>query len=282
MSGTGIVVGYDGSPGSEDALAWAAREALARQAELTVCLAQTPPYPAPATRDSAPDDETQPSAEQALAPALQLARELTAGAVVRPLIATGSPAAVLCECSAAAGLVVVGSRGRGGMPGLPIGSVSLQVAAHARGRVVVVRGDWQPVPGHSRLPVVIGTEGSPASEAAVTFAFEEAALRETYLLALCAIADDPGVLGAAGRIREDFEQLISRHERQHPGVAVRRQVSEGSARYALLEAAAGAQMLVVGARGRGGFAGMTLGSVSVAVVGYAVCPVGVVHAYDKD
>ncbi|HUZ52679.1 MAG TPA: universal stress protein [Streptosporangiaceae bacterium] len=275
MTGTEIVVGYDGSPGAEQALAWAAREARCRRSALTVCLARTPAYP------GAPPGNAQsgvaPGGEEALIPGLQLARDLMADGEVRPLIAAGPPAAVLCERSATAGMVVVGCRGRGGLPGLPIGSVALQVAAHARGRIVVVRGEWQPVPGLPPLPVAVGSDGSPASDAAVRFGFEEAGLRGTRLLAVCALADDPAVLSGARQIANDFERLISRHEQQHPDIAVRRQVSEGSARHALLEAAAGAQMLVVGARGRGGFADMSLGSVGMAMACYASCPVGVVH-----
>lgn len=278
MTGTEIVVGYDGSPGAEAALAWAAREAQARECALTVCLAQTPAYPGP--QGGPPDAAALSTAEEALAAGLKFARESGATGPIRPLIAAGPAAAVLCECSATGAMVVVGARGRGGLPGLPIGSVGLQVAAHARGRIVVVRGNWQPVPGRAPLPVAVGSDGSPASEPAVAFAFEEAGLRGTYLLAVCALADDPAVLGGARKIADDFERLISRQEQQHADVVVHRQVSQGSARHTLLEAASAAQMLIVGARGRGGFAEMPLGAVGIAMVGYAACPVGVVHEAD--
>ncbi len=281
MTGAGIVVGYDGSPGSEDAVAWAAREAQARESTLTVCLAEAPGYPAPLPEDTVPRVGEQHDGERLLAAGVQLAGKLTGELEVLPLLVAGSPAAALCTCSDRAVMIVVGSRGQGGLPGLPIGSVSLQVAAHARGQVVVVRGRWQPVNGRSPRPVVVGTEGSPASEEAVKMAFEEAELRETYLLAVCALADSPGVLGNARRITDEFEHLMSRHEQQHPAVTVRRHVSQGSARKALLEAAASAQMLVVGARGRGGLPGMALGSVGLAVLAYAACPVGIAHPHDQ-
>ena len=282
MTGGGIVVGYDGSPGSADALAWAAREALARRTELTVCLAQAPPYPAPTAEVAVPVGSARRGGEQALAPGMRIAHDLMGEGVVRPLLTAGPPTSVLCDCSATADMVVVGSRGRGGLPGMPIGSVSLQVAAHGHGRIVVVPGGWHPTRGQLPRPVVVGTEGSPGSDAAVTFAFEEAALRETSLLAVCALADAPGVLGGARQIKNDFEQLIARREQDYPDVAVHRYVSEGSARDALLEAAADAEMLVVGARGRGGLPGMPLGSISIAIVGYAACPVGVAHADEQD
>jgi nucleotide-binding universal stress UspA family protein len=276
MTRHGIVVGYDGSPDAEHALTWAVREARARASVLTVCLAQDPGYPA-ATTEGTDAGADAKRGEKTLAAGVRLARELTGDAEVRPLLVAGPPAATLCGLCPDAEMVVVGSRGRGGMAGLPVGSVSLEVAAHARGRVVVVRGAWQPVPGVP-LPVAVGSDGSPGSEAAVRFALEEAALHDTYLLAVCALADAPGVLGTAGQIREDFEQLMARQEGCHREVAVRRQVSEGSARAALLDAAGAAQMLVVGARGRGGLQGVPIGSAGLAMIGYAACPVGIVHS----
>jgi nucleotide-binding universal stress UspA family protein len=174
-------------------------------------------------------------------------------------------------------MVVVGARGQGSLAGLLLGSVGSQVAECASGRVVVVRGHWR-VPGRIPGPIVVGTEGSDASEAAVEFAFEEAALRGTFLLAVCALADAPATLGGGRRVRADFEHLITGWERKHPEVAVRRHIADGAARGALLEAAHDAQMLVVGARGSGGIAGMMLGSVGRALLQHAPCPVGVAHS----
>src|SRR5260370_26689746 len=232
MTGTGIVVGYDGSADAEQAVAWAAWEARARGRALTVCLAQErpyPPYPAPPAGAAEPSDAVRRSCQEALAGGLQLARDLIGADVVRPLVATGSPAAILCTCAATAEMTVLGCRGRDGLPGLPLGSVSLKVAAHARGRVVVVRGHWQPVPGQMPRPVVVGSDGSPASQAAVRFGFEEAALRETCLVAVCALADSPGQLGGAGRLKTDFQQIMSQEQPEYPEVAVNQQICEGTA-----------------------------------------------------
>jgi nucleotide-binding universal stress UspA family protein len=270
-----ILVGYDGSAGATEALAWAAREARARGSLLTVCLVRAPEFAGPhANADTGGESRT---AEQRLATGLKLARTVAGQDAVQPLLADGPIAATLCERSGEAEMVVVGSRGHGGMPGLPVGSVGLQVASHGRGRIVVVRGNWQPVPGHAPLPVVAGIDGSPSSDAALAFAFEEAELRRTYLVAVCALADDPGVLGAAGRIKEGFERLVSHHERQNPEISVDRRFSEGPPRAALLEAATQAQMIIVGARGRGGFEDMAVGSVGLAILTYARCPVGIEH-----
>jgi len=183
---------------------------------------------------------------------------------------------VLCEHSSVAEMVVVGCRGHGGMADSWLGSVSWQVACHAQGRIVVVRGQWRPVnqpPG----PVVAGIDGSPQSQDALTFAFEEAALRDVPLVAVCALTDAPGRIGGALRMEEDFGRLMTSREKEHPEITVLRQVTFGTPRSALLTAAAEAQILVVGARGLGGIEGMSLGSVGAALVHHSPCPVAVVH-----
>jgi nucleotide-binding universal stress UspA family protein len=195
----------------------------------------------------------------------------------RPLQAVGPAAHVLCEHSADATMVVVGHHGRGGLPGSLLGSTGQQVCAHAHGRAVVVRGHWHPAAGYMPGPVAVGADGSEGSRAAIAFAAEEAMLREVPLLAVCALADSPGGLGGAGRIQEAFDRDIARLEKEYPELTVLRQVTFGQPRTALLDAAAGAQLLIVGSRGRGGLKGMLLGSVSQAMLHHARCPVGVVH-----
>jgi nucleotide-binding universal stress UspA family protein len=147
---------------------------------------------------------------------------------------------------------------------------------HAAGRVVVVRGTWRPAnrcPG----PVLAGVDGSPAGQAAIVFAFEEAALRAVPLVAVCALTDDPGRFGGRHQVEEDFEQLLAREAKEHPEVSVEREVMAGTPRAALLSASADAQMIVVGARGRGGLDNMSLGSVAQAVLHHASCPVAIVR-----
>lgn len=262
----GIVVGYDGSPDASEAVRWAAREAHARGCPLTLCLA--PDQGLAETGGSAADPA------DVLASGLEFASRLPGGEQARSLILRGPAVASLCEQGRTAEMLVVGSRGQGGMPGMAIGSVGLYVAAHAAGRVVIVRGRWQCVP-HAPLPVVAATDGSPGSAPAVAFAFEEAALRDTWLLAICALADQAGRLGTAHEIESDFGELVANHAEKYPEVAVQRQVVPGSARPALLKASERAQFISIGARGRGGFAGMVMGSVGMAVASYAACPVGV-------
>lgn len=277
MTGTtyGIVAGYDGSPGSAQALRWAAREAEARDTTLMVCLAWTPDHMALPT-ESALCDLARQQAKEILVRGLPYAESVLGPGRVATALVGGSAAHVLCERSRTADMVVLGSRGHGELAGLLLGSVAWQVAGHASGRVVLVRGGWRPAnqpPG----PVVVGVDGSLASQAAAAFAVEEAALRDAPLVAVCALTDAAGRLGERLQVEEDFGRLIDGQAREHPEVTVIRRVVAGTPRTALLAAAAGAQMLVVGARGRGDIKGMTLGSVAQAVLHLAPCPIGVAH-----
>jgi nucleotide-binding universal stress UspA family protein len=271
----GIVVGYDGSPGSGDALRWAAREAKARDTTLTVCLAWTPDHMTlPAESDLC--DLVRQHGQVILARGLPYAESVLGPGRVRAELAGGSAAYVLCERSKTADIVVVGSRGHSELPGLRLGSVAWQVAGHACGRVVVIRGEWRPA-NQSPGPVLVGVDGSPAAQAATAFAFEEAALRDVPLVAVCALTDSVGRLGEAHQLEEDFGHLMACEAKEHPDVTVVRRVLAGTPRAALLTASADAQMLVVGARGRDGVEGMRLGSVAQAVLHHAPCPVAVVR-----
>ena len=270
-----IVAGYDGSPGSAQAVRWAAREALARGTTLTVCLAWRPDHMELASQSAIWALAGQ-DGKKILARGLPYAELVLGPGRVHAEPVGGSAAQVLCERSRTAEMVVVGSRGHGKLPGLRLGSVSWHVAGHASGRVVIVGGRWRPV-NQAPGPVVVGVDGSAASQAALTFAFEEAALRDVPLEALCALADAPGRLGEMRRIEDDFNHVMAREEKEHPDIAVVREVTVGTPRSALLTAAAGSQMLIAGCRGRGGFEGMNLGSVAQAVLHYSPCPVGIVH-----
>ena len=273
----GVLVGCDGSPDSERALLWAAREARRRGTVLTVCHACTPEEAEAAPSDGPGSGQVQAAGDQCLAEALRFAQGLMGPGQARPLQAVGPAAHVLCEHSPDADMVVVGQRGRDRLPGSLLGSTGQQVCAHARGRVVVVRGHWHPAAGYMPGPVVVGADGSAASRAAIAFAAEEAALAGVQLQAVCALADSPGSLGGSGRMQEAFDRDLARWEKEYPELTILRQVTFSPPRTALLEAASAAQLLVVGGRGRGGLEGMLLGSVSQAMLHHAPCPVGVVH-----
>jgi nucleotide-binding universal stress UspA family protein len=214
--------------------------------------------------------------EELLARGVRLAGSVPDPADIRTVLAEGSPARVLCEHSSIAEMVVVGCRGHGGFTDSLLGSVSWQVACHGRGRIVVVRGRWRPV-NQAPGAVVAGVDGSPESQDALTFAFEEAVLRDVPLIAVCALADAPAKIGGTRQMEEHFSRVMTAQEKEHPEVTVLRQVSFGSPRATLLAAAAEAQLLVLGSRGLGGLEAMSLGSVAGALLQHAPCPVAVVH-----
>ena len=274
----GIVIGYDGSPGSHEALRWAVWEAEARRAKLTVCLAWAPHYLEVLSEERV-YDLARRRAEEILEGGLQYPKSILGPGRVVPVLARRPAGELLCEQSRTAELVAVGSHGHGGIPGLHLGSVAWQLACRGHGPVVIVRGQWLH-PNQNPGPVVAGVDGSPASHAVLEFAFREAELRDAPLLAVCAQMDAPGIFGNAHRIAEDFSDAMNGQEKEHPGVAVTRQLEVGSPRAALLTASADAQLLVVGSRGRGGLDDMNLGSVAVAMAHYAPCPIAVIRPRD--
>lgn len=278
MHGTkyGVLAGYDGSPPGTDALYWAAREASQRGMPLTVLVASDLIPPGELTlHDLA--GLARENGEYALGRGLEYAESAAAADGTRAEVTAQPAAEALCERSGDAEMVVLGARGHGHIAGVLLGSVPWRVAAHGHGRVVVVRGTgWHPVNGPPG-PVVAGVDGSASSAAAAAFAFEEAALRQVPLVAVCALADYPGVLGGAARMEEEFSRLMTRLQHEHPDVAASRRVVPGAPRPALLEAAGFAQEIVVASLGRTNVEGMLLGSVAQAMLHYAPCPVGIVH-----
>jgi len=271
----GIVAGYDGSPGAEQALRWAVREARERGAVLTVCLAWAPEYLA-MLGEASVYDLARRKGEEILAKGAGYAGDALGPETVRPVLARGPAARVLCEQSGTAEMVVAGARGHGGVAGQRLGSVAWQVAMYGHGPVVIVSGQGHAT-GHAAGPVVAGLDQSPASRAVAAFAFREAELHRVPLLAVCALADAAGVLGGAREMEAAFSRAITLLEKEHPDVTVLRHVAQGSPRTALLAAASEAQLLVVGCRGRGGVHDMSLGSVAQAMLHHAPCPVAVIR-----
>ncbi|MFD6230275.1 universal stress protein [Streptomyces sp. NPDC060232] len=285
-----VVVGVDGSASSLAAVEAAAREARWRGAELRVVHAflwpamHVPLGPSPL---GPPDGGLRNMVERLLAEAVGRARSTAPGVDVSHAVVTGEPLTVLEAQSRVADLVVVGSRGIGGFVGLLVGSTAVHLAAHGRCPVLVVRAG-----GDEDGPVVVGVDGSAAGEPAIEFAFMEAALRGARLSAIHAwtlwnappseihedadtYTDPPGELAEAEE-RLVSEALAGRRQR-YPGVRVEPRALRSQTREALIRASGSAQLLVVGARGRGGFAGLVLGSVSQAVLHHAQCPVAVVR-----
>ena len=181
-------------------------------------------------------------------------------------------------------MLVVGSRGRGAFGRVLLGSVSSGVLHHAHGRIAVVHKYEAHAPG-STAPVLVGIDGSPASEAATALAFDEASRRGVELVALHAWSD-VGVFPLLGMDWRDYEdeghevlaERLAGWQERYPDVPVRRRiVCDRPARW-LIDESRQAQLVVVGSHGRGGYPGMLLGSVGSAVAREAEAPVIVVRS----
>ncbi|WP_432043900.1 universal stress protein [Streptomyces cadmiisoli] len=290
-----VVVGVDGSASSLAAVETAAREARLRGAGLRVVHAfvwpgmHVPVDPSPL---GPPEGEIRKVVERLVGEAMARARSTAPDVDVAHAVVMGEPVTVLEAQSRDAQLVVVGSRGKGGFVGLLVGSTAVHLAAHSTCPLLVVRGV-----ADDTGPVMLGVDGSATGEQAVSFAFAEASLRKAPLTAVHAWTRWNAALPAPqdsaepyanppGRLAEQEERLLAEalagHRERHPDVAVQHRVVHGGTREALIEASRGAQLLVVGARGRGGFAGLLLGSVSQAVLHHAHCPVAVVRGAEGE
>lgn len=265
-----FVVAVDGSDPAQDAASWAATEAVRRHAPVRLVIVNDDParedYAEKALRETGERCRRQ-------APSLEVTEELV----------IGHPIEELLRRSTDAQLMVLGSRGHGGFADALLGSVSSAVATHAACPVVVVGGDLPAASG----PVVVGLDNSAGSRTALGFAVHAAANRGTELVALQAWHEE-GLLAAPLPVA-DREQLQQRIERslaeqfagwsaEYPDLGIRRVVQHGHPVAALTDASRDAQLLVVGHRGRGGFAGLLLGSVAAGVLHHARCPVAVVRS----
>jgi len=282
-----VVVGVDGSPASKVAVDWAARQAALHRVRLRVVhIAQLPTMstviePLVIVGMSEWLDK---HGRDVLADAVRIAAEAAPQLNVSTEMLTGSAVSGLLDHSKDARMLVVGCRGLGAVGRTMMGSVSSALVHHARCPVTVVRDEESPTATPAQAPVVVGVDGSEVSERALALAFEEASLRGVGLVAVHAWSD-AGVLDFPGFDHAELQQTAHRvlaerlagWQERYPDVQVERVVAWDNPAHALLEQSRRAQLVVVGSHGRGGFAGMLLGSVSAEVVHGAAVPVTVVR-----
>ncbi|GAA1784318.1 universal stress protein [Luedemannella flava] len=278
MSYANVVVGVDGSEHGRAALRWAAREAALRGIELQVVHAYDWRVPgAIAQAGAAFAEAMREAAEEVVRLAVAEAREAAPDVQVRGMTVLGSPAAKLAAVAQPDTLTVVGNRGRGGFTSLLLGSVSQQVATHAAGPVVVVRGRDEA----AGRPVVVGVDASPGSEAALGLAFDVAATRRVPLVAVRAYAlggpgSGPAVASFDYRRAEEYRlvgEQVDPWREKYPDVPAEVMAAVGHPAQVLADAAAAAQVVVVGTRGHGGVASLLLGSVGLSLLHHAEAPV---------
>ena len=296
-----VLVGVDGSIPSLHALDWAAAAAKVHHRSLRIVCSYSLPSFTAASLDggyAALDDTAiQAGARAVLEEATQ--RIASCGVEVTAAVATGDATGVLVELSHEVAVAVVGTRGRGGFADRVLGTVSSALPAHAYCPTVVVPLRGAPRPAidlaEDSLPpispvhrIVVGVDGSPQAEIALRAAILEAKAWDAELIAVTGVPLGQGAgmlswLPAAidreqvlADVTEGLNVVIDRALVDHPGFSVRRHVLDGSGAELLTEFSTATDLIIVGSRGRGGFAGLLLGSTSQAVLHHASCPVMVV------
>ena len=305
-----VLVGVDGSSPSLHALDWAAAQALRLGWSLHVVCSYSLPSFTAASLDggyAALDDTAILDGAKSVLEEAKVRAEAT-GVAVTASVTTGDPAGVLVDLSRDHGLVVVGTRGHGGFAGRLLGTVSSALPAHSHCPTVVVpylgedgertaissvasNAGLEPVDQRPLFPIrriVVGMDGSPTAEGAIRAALRQQQVWDCELVAVAGVPVGAGAgmlawLPAAvdheavlADVAEGLNVIVDRVLADFPGQKVRRIVLDGTGAELLTEFSTASDLVVVGSRGRGGFAGLLLGSTSQAVLHHAKCPVMVI------
>jgi len=296
-----VLVGVDGSPASLNALEWAIAQAHQTGRRLHLVCAYAVPTFAAASLDggyAALDDTAiREGAQAVLDEAVE--RASGRGVEITSALETGDPAGVLVDLSKQVCLAVVGTRGHSGFAERVLGTVSSALPAHAHCPTIVVplnedeEGEEAPARTMPIRRMVVGVDGSDSAKIALNHAIDQALLWEAELTAVVAvpIGAGAGILGwlpaAVDResvledVKEGLNVTVDRAV-EGKDITVRRHALDGSGAALLSEFSSAVDLVVVGSRGRGGFAGMLLGSTSQQVLHHTACPVMVVPTRVQD
>lgn len=282
-----VLVGYDGAPGSEQALCWAAEEAQLRDLPLLICHVWQCPYSFQPLEEEMLE-RLEGVGATVLENGVRRAQEMAEGLDIRSCLVRGPAVATLLGVARDAELVVLGSLGHGGFEELRVGSAAVRVTAHSPRPVIIVRPTLPPA-RRDGVRVVVGVDGSPAGREALAFGFAEAELRGGSVTAVCAWWD-PSAFPGPDRVpfadfeamRKEasrrFEEAVAPWAAQYPKVLVTTEFVGERPQRAVLDRAVGAVLLVLGDRGIGAVPEMILGPVTQAALAAAPCPVAVTPA----
>lgn len=264
MQYTDVVVGTDGSTSGTSAVRWAADHAARTGARLRIVCVYQWHLPGPIGSAAEMDAPARGQAEAVVATAVADAHGVRPGLDVRGSAVLGLPTDALLTEARTAALLVVGSHGRGALASALLGSVGLQVATHAEGPIVVVRGRAHTAIG----PVVAGIDDGPASDRVLSAAFEEASRRRCGLVAVHTTRDTTDALAGL--------------RQRHPQVPVEVEHAAGNPADVLVAASRSAQLVVLDGRGRDSVVGALLEPVTHHLLQRADCPVLLLREPDTD
>ncbi|MGY4103073.1 universal stress protein [Nocardia sp. R16R-3T] len=275
-----VLVGIDGSDAATEAVRWAAVDAVHHRAPLHIVYGIGAPMAfGPGVAFDQIDYDLYREAGKAAVASARVFATAAAAPVGELDIATfvveAPPIPVLLERSEDARMLVVGTRGLGAFRRGLLGSVSTAMAMHAHCPVAVIPEPENYTPDRVLGPVLVGVDGSASATRAIEIAFDEADHRNVAVLAVLTWSEFNLYLSRAD-MQQEAEKVLSEslagYAEKYPDLKVERVVVEDRPARRILAEAQHSQLIVVGSHGRGGFAGMTLGSVSQAVLHATDCP----------
>jgi nucleotide-binding universal stress UspA family protein len=284
-----ILVGVDGSAESDAAVRWATREAVMRG--MTITLMHVVP-PIPDWPIASRQAEIAEMWEQSACDVMEQARKTVLANMgesdssqPRTEVVHSAVVPTLIDASRRAWMMVMGGRGMGALGRFLLGSVSSGLVHHAHCPVAIIHADEGAA--DDKAPVLVGVDGSPASEGAIELAFDEASRRGVDLIALH-VWSDVGVFPILGMDWREYEtqgaevlaERLAGWQERYPDVRVQRRLECDKPAHWLIEESHHAQLVVVGSHGRGGFPGMLLGSVSSALARSVRVPLIIVRHED--
>lgn len=280
-----VVVGTDGSTTARHAADWAAAVAKSRAVPLLLVSVVVPQSTIARLVPSAEDHlaEAVAESERLLEAESANLRASSPDLTVETAVLVGSPAEVLVAATRDAELVVVGARGQSASFGVrTLGGFSDAVATHAEGPVAIVPEGAEDHDG----PIVVGVDDAPEARAAIRVAFEIARRTNRRVVAYHAYQivvsrsryHNPTPEERQAELAVEVDEIVKPIAADFPGVTWERSIVDSHPVWGLVEASKTASIVVLGSRGRGGFASMLLGSTSREVLRNAECPVFVIRA----